>query len=151
MANHLHPLLLGKASDSPRTWTMALGSRAARIKDGRVQNVYEYRDRAIRNKKYKAFVNAKGEINEIFDLSKDVEEERNLLYSKNAEVVANLRAFRKVLETLPEKDAQPRYKKLSGSLYDVDPAVLEKQISRDIRKSNHAPKANKKIKNEINF
>ena len=138
------PLLLGKASDSPRTWTMALGSRAARIKDGRVQNVYEYRDRAIRNKKYKAFVNAKGEINEIFDLSKDVEEERNYLYSKNAEVVANLRAFRKVLETLPEKDAQPRYKKLSGSLYDVDPAVLEKQISRDIRKSNHAPKANKK-------
>ena len=136
------PLVLGDTTSSARKWTMAMGSKAARIKDGRVQNVHVYRDRALRNKKYKAFVNYQGIIHEIFDLTKDPEEKHNLITYKSREVVSALREFRKAIEKMPKKDGQPRYEKLSGSYYDVDPELLEKQIRNNKNKSNHAPAPN---------
>ncbi|MBV1888522.1 MAG: sulfatase-like hydrolase/transferase [Urechidicola sp.] len=134
------PLLLGKSNDSPRDWTMALGSRAATLENGRVKNVYEFRDRAIRNKRFKAFVNTEQEINEIFDLSNDLEEVNNLIESKDPEVMVALKAFNKVIQELPSKDAQPKYSKLKGSLYDVEIEVLQKQHKGDKKKGNHSPK-----------
>jgi len=136
------PLVLGKTNDSSREWTMALGSRAATLENGRVKNIYTFRDRAIRNKRFKAFVNHDQIIDEIYDLSNDVEEERNLIYSRNAEVVAALRLFNKVIRELPEEDANPKYKKLTNSFYDVEIEVLQKQHKGDVKKGNHAPKAN---------
>lgn len=133
------PLILGDTVDSSRKWTLAMGSRAARIKDGRVQNVHVYRDRVLRNKKYKAFVNYDGVIHEIFDLTKDPEEKHNLISYKSREVVSALREFRKAIDKMPKKDGQPRYERLSGSYYDVDPEVLEKQIRNSKKKGNHSP------------
>ena len=138
------PLLLGKATDSSREWTMALGSRAATVENGRVKNVFEFRDRAIRNKRFKAFVNTEQQINEIFDLSVDLEEVNNLIDSKDPEVVAALKAFDKIVKELPKKDAQPRYTKLEGSLYDVDMEVLYKQHRGSKKKGNHSPLPKKK-------
>jgi len=142
------PLLLGEATDSSRDWTMALGSRAATLKNGRVQNIFEFRDRVIRDKRFKAFVNYDQEINEIFDLSKDIEEEENLIESNNKDVVAALGKFSKVIKQLPKKDAQPKYKKLSGSIFDVPVEVLDKQVKRDKNKGNHSPKGKQKGKNK---
>ena len=138
------PLLLGKATESSREWTMALGSRAATVENGRVKNVFEFRDRAIRNKRFKAFVNTEQQINEIFDLSVDLEEVNNLIDSKDPEVVAALKAFDKIVKELPKKDAQPRYTKLEGSLYDVDMEVLYKQHRGSKKKGNHSPLPKKK-------
>ena len=137
------PLLLVKTTDSSRDWTMALGSRAATLENGRVKNIYEFRDRAIRNKKFKAYVNYDQRIDEIYDLSNDLEEERNLINNRNAEVVAALRFFNKVVQDLPTEDAQPKYTKLEGSLFDVELEVLEKQHKGDKHKGNHSPKPNK--------
>ena len=135
-------LILGKSNDSSREWTMALGSRAATLENGRVKNIYTFRDRAIRNKRFKAFVNQNKIIDEIYDLSNDVEEERNLIYNRNAEVVAALRFFNKVIRKLPKEDANPKYKKLTNSFYDVELETLQKQHKRNVKKGNHAPKAN---------
>lgn len=135
------PLLLGESNDSSREWTMALGSRAATIENGRVKNVHVFRDRVIRNKRFKAFVNTNQQINEIFDLSTDVEEVHNLIESKDLEVISALKEFNKVVQGLPKKDAQPKYTKLEVSLYDVDLEVLYKQHKRNTKLRNHAPKA----------
>jgi arylsulfatase A-like enzyme len=136
------PLLLGETKVSSRDWIMALGSNAATLEKGRVKNIYEFRDRVIRNKRFKAFVNTNQKINEIFDLSVDLEEVNNLIDSEDPEVVSALKAFDKVVQSLPAKDAQPKYSKLEGSLYDVDIEVLKKQHKKNRTKGNHAPKAN---------
>ena len=136
------PLILGDTLDSSRDWTMALGSRAATLENGRVKNIYVFRDRAIRNKRFKAFVNTEQKINEIFDLINDVEEVNNLIDSKNPEVKKALKLFEKVVKELPSEDGQPKYTKLEGSLYDVEIEVLQKQHKGDRKKGNHSPKPN---------
>ena len=78
--------------------------------------------------------------------TRDPEEKHNLISYKSREVVSALREFRKAIDKMPKKDGQPRYEKLSGSYYDVDPEVLEKQIRNNKKKGNHSPspKLNKK-------
>ncbi len=138
------PLLLGKSNDSPREWTMALGSRAATLENGRVKNIYKFRDRVIRNKRFKAFVNTDQKIVEIYDVTSDIEEEKNLINVKNAEVVETLKFFDKIVNKLPSEDAQPKYNKLEGSLFDIDLEVLKKQHRSNKKKSNHSPKPKRK-------
>ena len=60
-------------------------------------------------------------------------------YYNKARVHFAMGEFRKAIEKMPKQDAQPRYERLSGSYYDVDPEVLEKQIRNNKNKGNHSP------------
>jgi len=135
-------LILGKQNKSDREWILTMGSLAARIDNGRVNNVHKFRDRALRDETYKVFVDTLQQITEIYDLKADVEEVNNLIQSKSEDVQHALVKFRNIVDALPSEDNQPNYTKLSGSLYDISPKELNKKAEKGRRRSNHAPRAN---------
>lgn len=135
-------LILGKKDKSDRDWILTMGSLPARINYGRVKNVHKFRDRALRGERYKVFVDTLQQITEIYDLKKDIKEVNNLLNSTSGDVQRALLKFRNIINELPSEDRQPRYSKLSGSLFDISPKELNKKAEKERKRSNHAPKVN---------
>lgn len=135
-------LILGEKDKSDRDWILTMGSLPARINYGRVKNVHKFRDRALRGERYKVFVDTLQQITEIYDLKKDIKEVNNLLNSKSGDVQRALLKFRNIVNELPSEDRQPRYSKLSGSLFDISPKELNKKAEKERKRSNHAPKVN---------
>lgn len=135
-------LILGEKDKSDRDWILTMGSLPARINYGRVKNVHKFRDRALRGERYKVFVDTLQQITEIYDLKKDIKEVNNLLNSTSGDVQRALLKFRNIVNELPSEDRQPRYSKLSGSLFDISPKELNKKAEKERKRSNHAPKVN---------
>ena len=135
-------LILGKKDKSDRDWILTMGSLPARIDYGRVKNVHKFRDRALRGERYKVFVDTLQQITEIYDLKKDIKEVNNVLNSTSEDVQHALVKFRNIVNALPSEDKQPRYSKLSGSLFDISPKELNKKAEKERKRSNHSPKVN---------
>ncbi len=111
-------LLLGKQQTGPRDWILAMGFGAATL-DGRgVRGAKDYAPRVIRDKRYKIHVHD-GKVRELYDLQRDAGETNNLLKSEVPEHRKALRKLLGVAETLPARDARPRYKPLPAQPWDV--------------------------------
>ena len=107
------PLLQGKDGDSTRGWIMSMGGHPAKLVDDRVVPKEPYDERVLRDKRYKVWVDGKGQITKLFDMQEDPWEETDLLAVANEtpERVAAIRKFEAVLGQFPEEDASPSYKK----------------------------------------
>ena len=116
-----------------------MGSHPASIRDGRIASVFEFRDRAISDKQFKAYVDTSKTIVEIFDLLADPGELTNLLGSERADVGVTYEKFRKVVEGLPDRDASPRYTRLEGSLYEIPVEELNKSAFNGKSRPNKSP------------
>ena len=112
------PLLLGKSTSGRREWMAAMGFGPAKLDEMGVRGVDDYAPRVIRNKRYKIHVHD-GTIRKLYDLARDPGETRNLLASELPEHVAALRKLRAASETMPDKDARPRYDPLPPQPWDV--------------------------------
>jgi len=112
------PLILGQSDDSPRTWIMALGHGPARLDDQGVRGIHEYTDRVIRAKRFKVWVEPNGEITELYDLEQDPLEKNNLIDSKAPTHRSAVAKFRDVLESVPPRDARPRYRPREPNPWD---------------------------------
>ena len=112
------PLILGKADDGPRQWIMAMGGGGGTYDEhGRVINVYRYRDRVIRDKLYKLYVETDRSSAKLVDLQEDPDEYVNRLDDPSlAEVRARLEAVEK---TFPAEDASPHYTPLAPQKSDL--------------------------------
>jgi arylsulfatase A-like enzyme len=102
-------VILGKAKDSPRQWIMALGHGAATMDEKGVRGKVDFATRVIRDKQFKVWVGADRSIIRLHDLKVDPFEETNLLDSTEAAHLAARKKFQAVIDTLPEKDARPKY------------------------------------------
>ncbi len=112
----LKDVFLGKAKESNRKWILAMGSKAARMTDKGVQNVYYFRDRVLRDGRFKLFVSTQRKPQKLIDLSKDSEEKNNLI--GNPEYKEVLKRLSAVVETLPIKDNDPAYTILAANEWD---------------------------------
>jgi arylsulfatase A-like enzyme len=118
------PVLLGDEQGSAREWILSLGGHPATIgTDGRVRNYFSFRDRVIRDSRYKVYIDTLKQIHRIYDLMEDPWETTNLVNDLQADREI-LDWFRTVLEGLPGKDQHPRYVKLDGSRYDIPVETL---------------------------
>ena len=135
----LADLLLGRSDDSYREWILTMGSHPASIHDGRVASVFEFRDRAIRDKQFKAYVDTNKTIVEMFDLLADPGEHTNLLASERKDVRTAYEKFRGIVEGLPDRDASPLYTRLEGSLYDIPVEALNKNAMLGKSRPNKSP------------
>ena len=97
-------LLIGKKNNSDRSWILTMGSHPAKIIDGKVNNVHIFRDRALRDKRYKVFIDTLKKISHVYDLKNDKYEINNLIYSKSEEVRKVLDKFKVIIESLPPRD-----------------------------------------------
>ncbi len=107
------PLILGKAKDSTREWIMAMGGGGATVdENGRVAPVHEYRDRVIRDKRYKLWVGLDRTSIRFHDLQKDPLEKNNLIDSAEPKIIAARKKLEAVVRTWPKKDPAPRYRRI---------------------------------------
>ncbi len=112
------PVILGRAKDSPRQWILAMGHGAARVDEKGVRGVVDFAERAIRDKRYKVWVNSARQIERLYDLKTDPFEERNLVSSTRPEHVAALKKFQKIVDSLPKVDARPCYQPRAANPWD---------------------------------
>nr|WP_299381105.1 sulfatase-like hydrolase/transferase [Allomuricauda sp.] len=120
------PLILGKKEDSERDHIVALGGHFAMLENDRVVSAHDYRNRVLRDKNYKVFVDTTGTIYELVDLKNDFYEQHNLLHSKEAVHVNALQKFEKILTQMPKEDGDPIYRQIGGSFYDHPAEALNK-------------------------
>ncbi|MDC1106889.1 sulfatase-like hydrolase/transferase [Prolixibacteraceae bacterium] len=123
----LAPLLYGKTDKTERSWIVALGSHGGYFKDGRLVNSHIFRDRTIRNKRYKAYVDTLGQIYELIDLERDFYEQNNLIDSQDKEIQDAIKNFQDVVDKFPRKDHVPNYRKLKNSIYDIPEEKMYQQ------------------------
>ena len=115
------PLLLGKTNDSPREWIMALGHGPARLDEKGVRGPHDYASRVIRDKRYKVWVNTDGQIDQLYDLSKDPWEQQNLIDSEEPAYIKAKLKFQKVVDSMPDRDARHQYRPRPANPWDRKP------------------------------
>ena len=130
------PEIYGLENKSRRDWIMALGSNPAKIKNGRIKNAFDFRDRIVRDKNFKAYIDTLNKIYEIIELKSDFYEENNLLNSKREDVISGIKKFESVIKKYPSRDASPMYIKSKNSLFDIDSIELLKMSNRGKLKPN---------------
>lgn len=118
----LATVFLGKTSDSPRKWIMAMGGdgggSAAKRSEKGVENQYRFRDRVIRDQAYKLFVSAERKPEKLISVLDDPEEKTNLLQSDDPKVKAELDKLWKVALSFPDQDSDPHYIPLAKEPWD---------------------------------
>lgn len=113
------PLLLGKADDGPREWIMAMGGGAGTYdEEGRVINVYTYRDRVIRDKRFKLYVETDRSSAKLVDLQNDPAELDNVI--GQPEFTDALARLQTVEQAFPSEDAAPHYTALPPQKWDMN-------------------------------
>ncbi len=100
-------LFLGKAKSSGREWNLAMGSHGGVSTDKGIENIYYFRDRVVREERYKLFVGIDRKPEKLVDVIKDPTEEKNLL--DNPEYAAIVKRLYKPIESMPEMDNDPSY------------------------------------------
>ncbi len=113
----LAPLLLGQTDDGPRRWIMSMGGGPATCDEaGRVISLYRYRDRVIRDKRYKLYVETDRSAAKLVDLQRDPDELKNVI--DDPRYATALAALREVERQFPDEDGSPRYRRLPAQEWD---------------------------------
>jgi len=100
-------VFLGKAKDSERKWNLAMGSHGGVSTDKGIENVYYFRDRVVREERYKLFVGIDRKPVKLVDVINDPAEEKNLI--DNPEYASIVKRLYKPIEAMPEMDNDPSY------------------------------------------
>jgi arylsulfatase A-like enzyme len=114
-------VLLENLDSSHRKWILSMGGgNNARLTQNGVENQYIFRDRVLRNERYKLYINTKKEAVKFIDLLLDPQESNNLLDSLNtAERKHNFGQLYEPVPTFPGQDSDPRYKPNPKQEWDV--------------------------------
>ena len=112
-------VLFGKEMHSKRPWILAMGGQNALATDTGVKNIYKFRDRVVRDERFKIFIDSKRTVTKLVDLSKDPEEKNNLV--DKPEYKGALIELSKAIENFPVQDRDPDYKNLPTNPWDEKP------------------------------
>ncbi len=123
--------LLGKADDTPRKWVLGMGGKnEARLTDKGVENRFVFRDRVLREKRFKLYVSSERRAEKLVDVLADPEEKINLINSSDQEAQAALARLTPLIDTFPEKDNDPIYDPLPPQPWDV-PVTAKSQVWKE--------------------
>ena len=104
-------VLLGQQERSDRDWIMSMGGgNFAKLTEAGVENQYWFRDRVLRDERFKFYVGTDRKLKKIVDLKNDPREETNLLGLETKELqLARTRVFEAAMAEMPAKDNDPKY------------------------------------------
>lgn len=129
-------MILGRETGQERDWILGMGSHPAMIENARVVPAFEFRDRAMRDKHYKVYIDTLKQIVAIFDIVNDPWEEINLINTEREDVRLALKKFANVLPDFPDTDASPMYTPLEGSIYDIPVEELNRKAWNGKKRPN---------------
>ncbi|MEQ8768792.1 MAG: sulfatase-like hydrolase/transferase [Planctomycetota bacterium] len=114
-------VIRGEEELGPREWILAMGGGSATFvtePEVRVHNRTTYRDRVLRDQRFKLTLDTEGNPASLVDLKNDPAEETNLLGKDDPEAKAALQKLLAVAATFPKEDAHPRYDPLPPQPWD---------------------------------
>lgn len=114
-------VLVENAAKSEREWILGMGGQNnARLTENGVENQYVFRDRVLRNERFKLFVGTNRLPEKFYDLQDDPFEKTNLMDSLNStERKENFEKLVGVIPSFPEKDNDPIYHPNPPQKWDV--------------------------------
>lgn len=114
--------------ETERDWILAMGGgNYARLTNSGVENQFVYRDRVLRDKQYKLYVDSNRQPDKFIDLINDPFEEINLIDSLSSDQQEQFDALVKVASSFPERDNDPRYIRNPAQEWDVE-VTAESQV-----------------------
>ena len=133
-------VLLGEEQDSGREWILAMGADPATLdQDGWVVPVDAFKERAIRNGRWKVLVGSNREAAALYDLAHDPGETKNLLGVNDAEARANLERLMAAAAAMPAEDAAPKYDRMPAQPWDSMIPEHKRRIRKPAAElSNHS-------------
>ena len=105
-------VILGKGDASPREWILAMGGSyksRAKVSDKGVENESVFRDRVVRDRRYKLFIGRDRKPEKFVDLQNDPEEKNDLTGRESTEALAARRKLEGLISKFPRQDADPKY------------------------------------------
>ncbi|MEN8116143.1 MAG: sulfatase-like hydrolase/transferase [Bacteroidota bacterium] len=104
-------ILVNNSSKSNRKWILGMGGQNnARLTENGVENQFIFRDRVLRNKRFKLYVDTKKQPDKFYDLEEDPFEKNNIIDSLNTpERKDNLKGLTDLISSFPGKDNDPVY------------------------------------------
>lgn len=115
-------VLRDPSQDSQREWILSMGGgNNAQLTEAGVENQYIFRDRVLRNKQYKLYVDTHRQPEKLFDLLQDPYEQENLIDDlSDPEQKRNFEQLSAVIASFPEKDNDPQYRPNPAQSWDVE-------------------------------
>lgn len=122
-------VLLGNSLSSQREWILGMGGgNNARLTDQGVENQYVFRDRVVRNLRYKLTIGSNKSPKGFYDLETDPDEQQNLINQLNTEERnKNYEELLSVLDYFLDRDNDPRYIPNPRQPWDVE-VTAESQV-----------------------
>jgi arylsulfatase A-like enzyme len=108
--------------NSKREWILGMGGKNnARLTEKGVENQYKFRDRVLRNERFKLCIDTNRKAAEFYDLLEDPEESVNLIDSLHTQLrKVNFDKLHDVIKSFPEKDSDLKYKANPAQEWDVE-------------------------------
>ena len=125
-------VFLGKAEKTAHDWILAMGGHPGLATANGVENVYRFRDRVIREGRYKLFVGTNRQPEKLVDVINDPDEKTNLM--GDSKYQAELNRLAKIINQFPEKDNNPNYTRIPG--YPIYHALSKKGQSQNPDQGN---------------
>jgi arylsulfatase A-like enzyme len=113
-------VLLGN-KETIRDWILAMGGgNKSKLTENGVENMYVYRDRVLRNERYKLKLGTKKKPLEFYDLLEDPMETKNIINDLGkGSRKENFHALYKATLNFPDKDSDPKYIPNPSQIWDV--------------------------------
>jgi len=102
------PYLRGETEQYEREWILAMGGKNnAEVSDQGVENEWYFRDRVVRDERYKLYVGTDRTSQKFVDLQADPDESTDITGSESEDARASRVKFEKLIPSWPERDADP--------------------------------------------
>jgi arylsulfatase A-like enzyme len=120
--------LRGETHEVDREWILAMGGQNnALVSDCGVENEWVFRDRVVRDERYKLYVGTDRKAEKFIDLQNDPDERVDITGDENEEAKASRVKFEKLIPTWPERDADPICTPQSPQPWDM-PVTVKSQV-----------------------
>lgn len=104
------PYLRGEVAHVERDWILAMGGQnRAKVSERGVENEWVFRDRVVRDERYKLYVGADRTPEKLIDLQTDIEEVEDITGKETEDALASREKFERLIPTWPMRDADPIY------------------------------------------
>lgn len=115
-------VLVQETEHSHRQWILGMGGgNHAKLTENGIENQYVFRDRVLRNKRYKLHISSKRAPEKFFDLLHDPLEMNDLLNSLDTdELRNNFKQLYEAVQTFPRQDSDPKYDPNPAQEWDVE-------------------------------
>lgn len=121
----LAPYLRGETDAVDREWILAMGGQNnARVSERGVENEWYFRDRVVRDQRYKLYIGTNRQPDKFIDLHTDPDEQVDITGDESPEARASRQKLEALIPQWPERDNDPIYTPAPPQPWDL-PVTVE--------------------------